>query len=245
MKKLVVILFCVPVFVFAQQLPTQSLYQYDISLINPGYSVSVKAAQINIHHRSQWVGFNEAPNTQTLTFVKRIDDKKFGYGMYVFNDRYGPFQRVGFNISGSYDLQITDEIKVGLGLSAALQQFNVNKDKIELYHSDDDVVNNSVSGSVWSPDFAFGAYAYHNKFYVGFSILHLVTNDVKPYRNQLNNGYLDGNLKNVRHFYLIGGYNWELNENITIIPNVFWDYAKIILFIYKEELRVNTRGFWM
>ena len=226
MKRFLAIFIGFPLWAVAQQLPTQSLNQYDMSLINPGYSVSIKAPQINIHHRSQWVGFDEAPNTQTLTFVKRIEDKNLGYGIYVFNDRYGPFQRIGLNLSGSYDVQVSENIKVGLGLSAALQQFNVNKDKIDLYHTDDEVVNNSVNGSVWTPDFAFGAYAYHDKFYLGFSVLHLVTNDVKPYRNQSSNGYLAGNLKNTRHFYIMGGYNWQLNEDVTIIPNGFWDYVK-------------------
>lgn len=222
MNRFILILFlCLPVIGFTQQLPTQSLNQYDIGLTNPGYSAVIESTEISLHNRSQWVGFNEAPSTQTISFSKSISDKNIGYGSFVFNDTYGPFRKTGANVSGSYKLKISDDLNVGLGLSTSVFQFYVAQNRINLYHEDDQLVNNTISSNVWSIDYSFGAFVKHIKYYIGFSIINLAANNVKPFKSSS----LEGNLKNVQHYYFTGGYDFEVNAEFTLTPNFFMDYT--------------------
>ena len=55
----------------AQQDAMYSHYMFNTLAVNPGYAGSRDALTVTALHRSQWVGFDGAPTTQTLTKIGR------------------------------------------------------------------------------------------------------------------------------------------------------------------------------
>ena len=65
-------------------------YAFNTLAINPGYAGSREALTLTALHRSQWVGFEGAPITQTLTLHAPLLDNKLGLGLSILNDNIGP-----------------------------------------------------------------------------------------------------------------------------------------------------------
>jgi type IX secretion system PorP/SprF family membrane protein len=72
--------------VFAQQEAMYTHYMYNTLSVNPAYAGTRDAMTFTALHRSQWVGFEGAPTTQTFTMHTPLRNKKIGIGISVIND---------------------------------------------------------------------------------------------------------------------------------------------------------------
>jgi hypothetical protein len=61
---------------------------YNTINVNPAYAGSRQALNIFALHRTQWVGLDGAPVTNTASI--NIKDTKLGLGVSIINDRIGP-----------------------------------------------------------------------------------------------------------------------------------------------------------
>jgi type IX secretion system PorP/SprF family membrane protein len=73
----------------AQQLPQFTQYMYNTISINPAYAGSRETLSIVGLHRSQWVGLDGAPETQTLSIHSPLRNEKIGLGFSFINDQLG------------------------------------------------------------------------------------------------------------------------------------------------------------
>ncbi|SNS42683.1 PorP/SprF family type IX secretion system membrane protein, partial [Dokdonia pacifica] len=76
----------------AQQDPQYSQYIYNTVAINPAYAGNRGVTSIVGLHRSQWVGLDGAPRTQSLSIHSPISESKVGLGLSIVNDALGPSQ---------------------------------------------------------------------------------------------------------------------------------------------------------
>ncbi len=60
---------------------------------------------INTLHRSQWLGVNGAPRTQTVTVHGPLGERT-GIGLSVLNDEIGPVNEVVFAVGFSYQFTV-------------------------------------------------------------------------------------------------------------------------------------------
>ena len=74
----------------SQQESKFSYYMFNHQAINPAYTGSRGITNLTSVIRSQWVGIEGAPETQTITFGKSLNSKNLGYGISVLNDKIGP-----------------------------------------------------------------------------------------------------------------------------------------------------------
>ena len=58
--------------VFSQREAQYTQYMYNTSMVNPGYAGTDDALKISLLHRSQWVGIDGAPTTQTFSIEDNI-----------------------------------------------------------------------------------------------------------------------------------------------------------------------------
>ncbi|WP_299801331.1 PorP/SprF family type IX secretion system membrane protein, partial [uncultured Maribacter sp.] len=70
---------------YAQQDAQYTQYMYNTISVNPAYAGSRGVLSIAALHRSQWVGLDGAPTTQTLNFHTPVS-KNVGLGLSVVND---------------------------------------------------------------------------------------------------------------------------------------------------------------
>jgi len=62
--------------VFGQQDPQFSQYMFNTLAFNPAYAGSAGLLNVSALYRAQWVGFDGAPQTQTLTANSPLKNSK-------------------------------------------------------------------------------------------------------------------------------------------------------------------------
>ena len=92
---LILLIFTFSQFLSAQEEIQYTQYMYTPSLLNPAFVGMREEMNISIIHRSQWVGVNGAPISQSLVFDTPINDN-VGFGLNVLHDKIGPYTEALF-----------------------------------------------------------------------------------------------------------------------------------------------------
>jgi type IX secretion system PorP/SprF family membrane protein len=224
----------------AQQLPQYSNYMINDYAMNPAIGGANPYFEGKSNNRYQWVGITDAPRTYILTVNGPTKNLKMGLGGQLFTDIVGPTRRTGFYLSYAYHLKLNQKTKLSMGLNAGVLQFMVDGSKITLHDPQDNVISNGVQ-SVILPDFGAGIYLYptDRKWYFGASVPQIVQSKIKFF------DYSTSTLsKLATHFYVTGGYKFDLNENFKIEPSTCIKYVSPaplqfdlgVRAIYKEKM---------
>jgi len=218
MKKLITILLVIisGYNVQAQQDAMFTHYMYNTLAVNPAYAGSRDALTITGLHRSQWVGFDGAPITQTLTAHTPIFSENIGLGLSVINDKIGSNNTTSLYADFSYRIKVSKKAFFSFGLKGGMNMVNDNLTSLNLHEQNDIAFLNNVQSKLL-PNFGFGVYYYSDKFYAGISIPKLLENN---FANNTISGTT--NLASEkRHYFLIAGTVFNINENIKFKPTTF------------------------
>ncbi len=215
MKKtlLTLVLAISSVAIFAQQDAMFTHYMFNTLSVNSGYAGSRDALTITGLHRSQWVGFDGAPTTQTLTLHSPVYNENLGAGLSIVNDKIGPTNNTSIYGDFAYKIKINDKAKLAFGLKAGLSirksgltDLSLNTQNDQSFFSDQE--------SMLLPNFGFGMYYSEDRYYVGLSIPKLLKNDFST--NETAGGT---NLASEeRHYFLIAGAVFDINQDFKIKP---------------------------
>lgn len=242
-KVFVVFVLCliIPMVGTAQQRPQFSQYMVNNQLINPGVSGAYDYAVVQMSFRQQWAGFEGAPRTLVLNGHSTIaptrkkalptigtiaydqldtnEDKhknsgiKHGVGGLLYLDQTAATDRI--MLYGSYALHIpvNQDIKISAGFNLGIINWRHNNDKLNPLNDDPVIGNGTVS--ILVPDLEAGIWVYSDKFYGGFSISQLLKGTLPIASNAggRNNELL-------MHYYATGGYRFELNNQLQLVPSV-------------------------
>ncbi|OFY19955.1 MAG: hypothetical protein A2W98_13295 [Bacteroidetes bacterium GWF2_33_38] len=195
---------------YAQQNPMYTHYMYNTLSINPAYAGSRDALTVTALHRSQWVGYNDAPLTQTLTLHTPINNKHIGLGLSVTNDKIGPTNNTTLVADFAYRMQISEKSKLAFGLSAGANIFQADLNSVGLDVDVDPSFQNNIDNRI-TPNFGFGAYYSRERMYVGISTPNLVQSTYTETGSDLLG-------KEQRHYFLIAGTMLKLSENVSFKP---------------------------
>ena len=194
----------------AQQNPEYTQYMYNTMTINSGYTGSVGTLEAVLLHRSQWVGIEGAPTTQSFTLHSPLQNDKMGLGLSVVNDKLGPSSE--FNIDGnfSYTLKFAEDRKLAFGIKAGMRKLDVDWTKGRYRDESDILLNTNISNEI-KPSIGAGLYYYTDKWYLGASV-----------PNFIRGNYYDDIQESINidrlHYYLIGGYVFDFSENLKFKP---------------------------
>ena len=218
----------------AQQLPQLSQYNSLDYLYDPAVAGSRPWFEIKSVQRNQWVGIQDAPRTFALSATTPLG-QNMGVGGYIYTDNVGPSRRTGMQLSYAYHLKITDDIKLGMGLSFGMVQFLIDGSKIDLHDADDPLMDDQLRGSLM-PDATFGLYLYHEKWWFGASAPQLLRNNVKFYDEH------DMTASNLAaHYYAMGGYRFAINEDFVLEPSFLVKYVDPVPPIFDLTATVRYK----
>jgi type IX secretion system PorP/SprF family membrane protein len=234
MKKILSIFILTSLFTsvaWTQQLPQYSQYVLNRYVINPASAGSENYFSGQTNYRSQWEGVNDAPRTYILSVNGPIANQKMGIGGYMFVDITGPTKRNGFNLSYSYHVKLNDYLKLSMAINAGLLQYTVDGTEIVFEDPTDDLITNSQERNLY-PDAGFSFYLYGSNYYFGASAPQLI-------RNQLDfeNSLRDPTGRLVNHYFITGGYIYELNSDFDIEPSFLLKYVKPTPLQYEFTAR--------
>ena len=192
---------------YAQQDPVFTYYMNNTLALNPAYAGSREALTLTALHRSQWVGFDGAPVTQTFTMHAPVLNQHIGLGLSVLNDKIGPVNNTSASIDYAFILKSGEKSKLSFGLKGSA--YFLSTDLASLYtNQTGDVAFENGRVSRTLPNVGFGMYYSRNKFYAGISAPKLIENKVR-----LNNVSLH---KFARHYYLIAGKVFALSRWVDL-----------------------------
>lgn len=203
---------------FAQQLPQYSLHVMDQVVYNPAIVGSNSYPEIKLHHRSQWVGYSGAPMTSLISYHNSLNNRgTSGLGGYIYNDKYGIFNRTALNLAYAYHIP-TKSFYVSFGLSGNIMQYSLNGSKIDLYNKTDALIAEGMSDKTIKPDFSFGVFIYNQRFFIGGSVMQLLG----PKMNLAN-----ATVPLTNHYYIAGGYSFQYDKKILVEPSILISSATV------------------
>ncbi len=195
----------------AQQDPQYTQYMYNTMSVNSAYTGQREVLSIAGLFRTQWVGIEGAPITQTFSIHTPLRDERIGIGLSIVNDQLGPAQETYFNANFSYTILLdnTDK-KLSFGLNGGFHFLNTDWKK-GIYQNPDIVFNQNLN--LFSPLIGAGLYLHSRKWYVGLSVPNFI--DTKHYND------LQESLAMERiHAFLICGYVFDLNNKTKFKPAI-------------------------
>jgi len=198
---------------FGQQLPQYTQYMFNDFVINPAIAGVHDFYQIRTNHRFQWVGLLDPPVTNSIAFYGPHANLDMGYGGYIYNDVTGPTSRTGITGSYAYNIAITGDIRLSMGISASMMQFRIDGTQLNPKDVSDPSILEMVS-TTYLPDAGLGVYLYAEEFYVELSAAQLLNNNLKIFDNK--NGL--NRLKT--HINLTGAYRFQVDPDWVLEPSV-------------------------
>lgn len=199
----------------AQQAPHFTQYMFNDFVINPAVAGTKDYYQIRSNHRFQWVGLTDPPLTNTLSIYGPHAKLPMGFGGYIYNDVTGPTSRTGITGAYAYNVEINRDIRISGGISLGIMQYKLDGAQLTVKEVNDLAIQ-AVTYNSYVPDAAVGFYAYADEWYAGFSISQLFNNKLNFFEDE--NGL--NRLKS--HFYLTGGYKYEINRDFVAEPSVIF-----------------------
>jgi len=197
-----------------QQMPQYTQYMFNDFVINPAIAGVHDHYQIRTNHRFQWVGLNaDPPLTNSISFYGPHAKYNMGYGGYIYNDVTGPTSRTGVTGAYAYNISVTDNMRLSMGLSASLLQYRIDGTQLDPKDVSDPAILDMTSTN-YMPDAGIGLYLYAEEFYVGLSAAQLLNNNMKIFENK--NGL--NRLKT--HLTLTGAYRFQIDQDWMVEPSV-------------------------
>jgi len=196
----------------AQQDPMYTQYMYNTLSVNPAYAGSRDALSLTGLFREQWIGIDGAPSTQSLVMHSPIYNDNMGLGLSVVNDRIGPIHQTLLFADYSYSIQTTDNAKLAFGLKAGVNLLQADLTALHSNQGGDQAIYNVDNRLL--PNVGVGVYYYSDKGYIGLSAPKLLQQRIASY----DNGSLTEDVER-RHYFLIGGYVFDLSENVKFKPS--------------------------
>ena len=213
---IVVLLLSVPA-AFSQQLPQFTQYMFNTISINPAYAGSRETLSVVGLHRSQWVGFDGGPQTQTLSVHTPMRNENMGLGISFINDKLGYENFSYLYADYSYTIKTSERTKLAFGIKAGMTHYFLDQDLLTDPTVLGDQFFNDVSNR-WSPNVGAGIYMHAPRWYVGLSTPRILNNDY----NKSRNGEIDYVAFERVSYYITGGYVFDLSENTKLKPSVLF-----------------------
>lgn len=206
---IVVAFYCINV--SAQQDPQFTQYMYNTMSVNPAYAGSSGHTIINVLARTQWVGVDGAPNTQTVSYDTPLGYSGVGLGVNLTNDRIGPANEIYLDVNASYTVRMGANSNLAFGLKLGGRHLNIDWDKGLVRNVGDKRLQGNISKFL--PTIGAGIYYHTKKWYLGAAIPNILRTD--HYDDTVNGGDV---AEERMHMFFIGGYVFDLNDNIKFKP---------------------------
>ncbi len=203
--------------------PLYTQFMTNPYLINPGLTGTYPYYQIIANNRLQWVGFADAPITNTISMYGPMVNQPMGVGGYIMQDKWGPESKISFCGTYAYNYGLAEDLKLSMGLMLGMYQYKIDGTDLHIEQPDRYFVPGEIYQN-FKPDASVGFYLYSSSYHAGLSVTDLFGNKLQYDDNtSLANADTTTRSKISRikqHIYLHGGYKYFINREFAIEPTV-------------------------
>lgn len=219
-----VMVLLLPYIAQAQDHPHYTMFMYNKLIYNPGYAGNKNMTSLNAAYRNQWTGIDGAPRNFNVAVDGTVGNymkpfRRVALGLSVSNEILGVTENT--QVMGYYAYRIPMGATVlSLGLQAGTSIYSANYSKLNAAHQGDNTLNSNVNNAML-PNFGAGAFWSGKRFYVGFSVPNLIEN----YYDKESRALTNSSARQLRSYYLSGGYIIPVSENVKMQPQLMARYA--------------------
>jgi type IX secretion system PorP/SprF family membrane protein len=166
-----------------------------------------------------------------------------GVGLSVYQDKLGQIKDFGFKLAYAYRLNLgIGELGIGLAAGMVSKTVGSSWNAIDNYMLDPSINNNNISKGKFDLD--LGLYYKTDKIYLGLSTTHLPQSTFSQAGGAGVNTF-DFDFKVVRHYYVMAGYNHQLQSiPLTLQPSVFVKSDASSTIIDINIIALYNNMFW-
>lgn len=202
---------------FGQQEIMISQYMFNGLVLNPAYAGSHPYVSASVLHRSQWVGFEGAPTTQTFAIDGPIANRRLGIGLNFSNDQIGVTsqQDIGINFAAKVSTG-RGRLAAGIRLGGAFYSANLND--LTVFDANDPSHGANIQ-SQFIPKIGAGLYYYERKWFAGVSmpVIYAMDDEIQT-ELTVNERFFK------THTYFHTGVVFETSSILAIKPSVLVKY---------------------
>jgi type IX secretion system PorP/SprF family membrane protein len=182
-----------------------------MQVINPAYTGIKNSGNLTAVNRTQWVGIDGAPQTQTVTLSIPFFNYNFGIGLNFINDKIGPISQTGLYIDYAYKLKFS-KTRLSFGIKGGLNYLRYNLAGLRSTGSDSFLAGAERTNKLL-PNFGIGLYYYSKQYYLGVSTPKILRNRYDEENTRARNS------REERHYFVVGGLLLPLSENVLFKPS--------------------------
>lgn len=200
----------------AQQDPHYTQYMYNMNVINPAYAGSKENLSFGLLYRHQWEGIEDAPKTFTFSGHTPAG-KNVGLGLSMIADEIGPVKEQNVYGDFSYTLNLGGEHRLALGLKAGatFQKIGLLSDISGTLRDQGDEAFSQNSNNTYF-NIGTGFFYYTESYYIALSVPNMLKS---KHLNVRRDGQERKYGEETQHYFLTGGYVFQLNENLKFKPS--------------------------
>ncbi len=204
----------------AQQQIGHTQFLWNQLAVNPAFAGTKQALSAGVFLRSQWMGIEGAPKTETRFVHAPISHGDFGVGMNVMRDQLGISNTISVQGDFAYKLRFNfGDLSLGLGAEYGSQRMNwTSADPDQQY--DPSIPFADISQGYYN--FGFGAHFSNELMYFGLSIPRLLETETQFTGEESSISAL---FQAKRHIYFTGGGMWQMNKNTWVHPVMMVKYV--------------------
>ncbi|MFN8256647.1 MAG: type IX secretion system membrane protein PorP/SprF [Bacteroidales bacterium] len=221
----------------AQDILVYNQYLTNPFLYNPAWAGSTTYDELRGSHREQWVGIQDAPTTQTLSFQKKF--RNVGLGANLYNDQNGRTGYQGFELAYAYHLQLSNYKAVKkqnmlvFGLSLSMHHYKV--DVNDLMSENYDPALDGDKTSAWVPAMNFGLLYRNGHYNLGLSVTQLLSKSIKF-------GDIEAESVKPGTVYLFNSYDLQVSSLLEVSPSILIKYNQNNEKQFDAGLKTTYRG---
>ncbi len=210
-------------FVYGQQTPVFSEYNYNTFIINPAYAGFNPSTEITLSSSGFLNQFDGSPKTSSLSISSRLKSENIGLGLGIFRDEIGVTSNT--SIYGAYSYKIYFDSKrdrpswevytphvISFGITAGVQLFRDNL--LELGIDNDENFNENINATI--PTIGLGFLWNKEQFYLGISTPNII-GDLFASDDQIK-------IENIYYGYLGSRIYTNRFQEIILKPNILVKY---------------------
>lgn len=207
-------------------------------MYNPAYAGARPVPTITGIFRSQWVGFEGAPQSGLVSFSSPFLTKRVGVGGVASYKKIGLQRDFHASLAYAYELiSIEKKASVRVGIQASLRSLGIAFNDADPFQpiGDPSLPDQRISdflGNVGAGVFG----TFMEKFIVGFSVPRIYSNNIGESTNPATTL-----AKESPHFYGMVGGIFPLSDDINLQPAVLFKYVKNAPFDADININLDIR----
>jgi len=213
-----ILLLLVPKEGVCQQDPVFNQYMNNLLTIQPAYAGMSGYLNVTAMSRIQWVGFDGAPTTNTLSIQGPFRKYNIGLGLSIVNDKFGPVRQNGLYFDYAYRILLNDDQYISFGMKGGFNRYDALLSELSTHDPNDPVSIQDINQK-YLPNFGVGFLWHSDVFFVGFSI-------PKFFKNKITSDSGASVYQEEVNYYGMGGVVLEMTDAVKFKPTFLYRWSE-------------------